>query len=121
MRQNNGEAIRAFAARVKGHAHVCEYFTKCHDCEKTISYADTVVRDVLILGIADQDIQLELLGNVYQDMSLKNVIKYIEVKEAGKTSASLLHNIQKQQQRAHTAETRSDKQLNVFQKRSTKD
>ena len=90
MRQNNGEAIRAFAARVKGQAHVCEYFTKCHDCEKTISYADTVVRDMLTLGIADQDIQLELLGNVDQDMSLENVIKYIEVKEAGKRSTSLL-------------------------------
>ena len=48
------------------------------------------MRDVLILGIADQDIQLELLGNVDQDMSLENVIKYIEVKEAGKRSASLL-------------------------------
>ena len=33
---------------------------------------------------------LELLGNVDQDMSLENVIKYIEVKDAGKRSASLL-------------------------------
>ena len=53
MRQDNGEAIRGFAARVKGQAHVCEYITNCHDCEKSISYSDTVVRDVLILGIAD--------------------------------------------------------------------
>ena len=90
MRQDNGEAITAFAARVKGQAHVCEYFTKCHDCVKTISYADSVVRDVVILGIAHQDIQLELPGNVDQDMSLENVIKYIEVKEAGKRSASRL-------------------------------
>ena len=61
MLQENGEAIRAFAARIKGKAPTFEYITNCRDCEKTISYADTVVRDVLILGIADQDIQLELL------------------------------------------------------------
>ena len=36
MWQNNGEAIRAFAARVNGQAHVCEYFTKSHDCEKKL-------------------------------------------------------------------------------------
>ena len=52
---------------------------------------------MLILGIADQDIQLELLGNADQDMSLENVIKYIEAKEAGKRSASRL------QQHAETA------------------
>ena len=56
--------------------------------KKTISYADTVVRDVLILRIAEQNIQM--VGNVDQDMSLENVIKYIEVKEADKRSVSRL-------------------------------
>ena len=121
MRQDNGEAIRGFAARVKGQAHVCEYITNCHDCEKSISYSDTVVRDVLILGIADQDIQLELLGNADQNMSLENVIKYIETKEAGKRSASRLLQHAETAAAARTAATRNYKPPKVFQERPAED
>ena len=82
---------------------------------KTNSYADTVVRNVLILGIADQDIQLELFGNADQDMNLENVNKYIEAKEAGKRSASRLQHAETAA--ASTYNRNQNQPKHVFQER----
>jgi len=46
--------------------------------------------DVLARGIADQEIQLELLGDQNQDMSLEDMLQFVEAKESGKRSASRL-------------------------------
>ena len=46
--------------------------------------------DVLTKGIADPKIQQDLLGNYNQDMSLEEVFRFVESKEAGKRSASRL-------------------------------
>ena len=45
------------------------------------------MRDVLTCGIADPEIQLDMLSDVNQDMSLEEAFKFIEAKEAGKRSA----------------------------------
>ena len=47
-------------------------------------------RDVLTRGIADAEIQLDLLGDKKQDMTLEEVFQFVEAKEAGKRSASRL-------------------------------
>ena len=49
-----------------------------------------MLRDVLTEGIADPEIQLDLLGSNNQDMSLEEVFKFVESKEAGKCSSSHL-------------------------------
>ena len=41
-------------------------------------------------GLADSEIQLDLLGERNQDMSLEEVFQFIEAKEAGKRSANHL-------------------------------
>jgi len=46
-----------------------------------------MVRDVLARGICDHDIRLDLLGDSNQDMSLEEVTRFVEVKEAGKRSS----------------------------------
>jgi len=53
-------------------------------------HTEAILRDVLCRGIADQDIQLELLGHTNQDMPLEDVFRFVEAKEAGKRSATRL-------------------------------
>ena len=90
MKQDRDEAIRSFGARLRGQAAVCKYITQCPHCEEEVTYTDCILRDVLIQGIEDPEIQLELLGNSNQDMPLEEVFSFIEAKEAGKRSASRL-------------------------------
>ena len=55
---------------------------------------ELVLRDVLIKGVADTDIQLDLLSETNQDMTFEEAIKFIEAKESGKRSAVTLHQSQ---------------------------
>ena len=48
------------------------------------------LRDFVTCGFADSEIQLDLLGEKNQDMSLEEVFQFIEAKEAGKRSAGHL-------------------------------
>ena len=89
MTQDRDETVRAFGARLRGQTSVCKFLLKC-ECDRDINYTDSVLRDVLIRGLADSDIQLELLVNQNQNMTLEEVFKFVEAKEAGKRSASKL-------------------------------
>jgi hypothetical protein len=91
MRQDHDEPIRNFGARLRGQAGVCKFSIPCPHCARGVNYTDEILRDVLTRGMADSKIQLDLLGDKNQDMNLEEVFKFIEVKEAGKRSASHLH------------------------------
>ena len=91
MRQDRDEPVRAFGARVKGQAGICKFSTKCPSCNTDVNYTDCIIKDVVMKGIADQEIQLDLLGERDQDMSLDDLLQYIEAKESGKRSASRLY------------------------------
>ena len=75
MRQDRDEAIRSFGARIQGQAGICKHTIKCQReaCNANTVYTDAILRDVLARGIADQEIQLDLLGDQNQDMSLEDV------------------------------------------------
>ena len=90
MRQDNNETIRSFGARVRGQAGVCKYQIKCQNCDTEVSYTEQIIRDVITRGLADSEIQLDLLGDKNQDMSLEDVLKFVEAKESGKRSARRL-------------------------------
>lgn len=90
MTQDNDEPIRAFGARIKGQANVCKFVTKCNKCKSDVQYTDEILRDVLARGLNDGEIQLDLLGNPNQEMTLEEMFKFIEAKEAGKRSAVTL-------------------------------
>ena len=91
MRQERGESVRKFGAKAKGQADICKYVVKCPTCEADVSYAEPQLRDTIVTGIYDHDIQLELFGSNKQDMNLEEVYKFVEAKEAGKRSASYFH------------------------------
>ena len=59
-------------------------------CDQINDFTEEIIRNVIARGVADQDIQLDLLSEKNQDMTLKDTIEYIEAKESGKRSASCL-------------------------------
>ena len=90
MRQDRDEPIRSYGARLRGQASTCKFTVQCQQCNHDVGYTDHILRDVITRNIADSDIQLELLGNENQDMSLAEVIRFVEAKESGKRSATHL-------------------------------
>ena len=90
MRQDQDESVRAFGARLRGQAAVCKFVIECSGCRAEISYTDAVLRDVLCRGLSDPDIQLDVSSDKNQDMTLEQVFKFVEAKEAGKRSATRL-------------------------------
>ena len=95
MQQDIEENIRSFGARVKGQADVCKYVVSCPSCNHDVNYTQEILKDILIKGISDSEIQLDLLSNNNQEMSLDEVLRFVEAKEAGKRSATkILQNVQ---------------------------
>ena len=90
MIQGHDEAVRVFGARVRGQANVCKYTIKCKNCSHDVNYTDHMIRDVISQGLADKEIQLELLGSDNQTPSLEETLLFIEKKESGKRSANRL-------------------------------
>ena len=45
---------------------------------------------MLCCGLSDPDIELDLLSDKSQDMTLEQVFKFVEAKEAGKRSSTRL-------------------------------
>lgn len=91
IRQDRDEAIRSCGARLRGQASVCKFTIACPSCSYGVNYTDNILRDVLIKGLADNEIQLDLLGDKNQDMSLEEVFQFVEAKEAGERSAGRLN------------------------------
>ena len=90
MRQGHDEPVRAFGARLRGQASVCKFTQQCPSCETNVDYTEAMIKDVLCRGLEDSEIQMDLLGNRNQDMTLEQVLGFVEAKEAGKRSASRL-------------------------------
>ena len=65
LEQKDGEKFRTFAARVKGKAETCGFEMEAHcSCGNSlmVNYATETIRDVLLAGIADQEIRREALS-----------------------------------------------------------
>lgn len=60
------------------------------DVHADVDYTEAMLRDVLCRGLEDSEIQMDLLGDKNQDMTLEEVLRFVEAKEAGKRSASRL-------------------------------
>lgn len=87
MVQDRGESIRSFAARLRGQAEVCRFVKKCSHCDNESNQGEERVADQLCVGLADAEIQEDLLKHTDQDMGVEETIRFIEVRAAGKRSA----------------------------------
>ena len=90
MCQDHQEDIRHFAARVKGQSALCNYTIKCTSCDAENSYADQEIRDQICTGLADPEIQKDVLAQREQNKTPEELIEFIEDREAGKRSQSAL-------------------------------
>ncbi|XP_046579031.1 uncharacterized protein LOC124286670 [Haliotis rubra] len=90
MTQDRDETVRSFGARLRGQAGVCKFTIACPGCHREVNYTETILRDVLTLGLIDPEIQLDLLGDKNQDTNLEQVFQFVEAKESGTRSASRL-------------------------------
>ena len=85
MTQGSDEVVRTFLARVQGKARTCNLVTtgRC-ECGKsvTVNYTQEVVKDVVMAGIADVEVQTSVLEiDGIEDQPLNEIISTIERKE----------------------------------------
>ena len=93
LRQDKGEPIRKFAGRVRSLAVVNGYSVKCTgaECGQDVSYTEPVIMDQLIAGLADGEIQTDVLSHTEADTwDLEKLLKYVEGKECGPASRELM-------------------------------
>ena len=69
---------------LRGQAEVCRFTKKC-DCIS--NQGEERVADQLCVGLADAEIQEDLLKHPDQSLSVEDTIKFVEVRAAGKRSA----------------------------------
>ncbi len=82
MTQDRGEPVREFAARLRGQAEVA-----CTGCGLLLNQGEERVVDRLCIGLADAEIQEDLLKHSNQDMGVKETIRFVEIRVAEKRSA----------------------------------
>lgn len=83
-RQDFGENTRSYAARLKGKATTCSYSCKCpkEGCGQIVDFTDIIVKDVLVTGLADEDIRKDVLGwGELDDTNINDTVRFIEAKE----------------------------------------
>ena len=93
LKQDKGEPVRKFAGRVRSLAAVNGYSIKCTnaECGRDVSYTEAVIMDQLIAGLADTEIQKDVLSHTEADTwDLEKLLKYVEGKESGLASQGLM-------------------------------
>ena len=91
LKQDHGESFREFYANVKSAAATCAYTIKCpHACcdaNANIDYTSMVVKEILVAGIADNEIRKDVLGwSELDDKGDKEVVKFVEEKEIARNA-----------------------------------
>ena len=92
IKQDRGEPVRKFAGRIRSLAAVSEYSVKCEGCQNNVSYTNQVIMDQVINGLADPEIQRDVLSHAEADtMTLEKLLVFVEGKESGLTSQGLMN------------------------------
>ena len=93
----------------RGQSGVCKFIIECPTLPSLL--CDSVTR-----GLADQDIQLDIMGDRNQNMNLEEIFQLVEAKESGKWSASRLLHAQTQGAEAASSSYRRHKKENLINK-----
>ena len=93
MNQSGDEAIRTFAARVRGKAETCAFTTsvKC-DCGKDVKadYTEEVIKDIILAGISDLDIRRDALSMPeILDKTTNDIVGIVESREMARNATPL--------------------------------
>ena len=91
MKQDKGEPVRKFCGRVRSLATVSEYTVQCTACQVPVPYTEAVIMDQVITGLADTEIQKDVLSHPDQaTMNLEKLLQFVEGKESGQASQGML-------------------------------
>merc|ERR1712030_248892 len=87
LAQDREEPVRAFYARLKASASVCELSVPCTAtaCTEKVSYSDKMILHALVRGITDKEIREQVLAKT-EEMGLDETVKFVEAKETGRRS-----------------------------------
>lgn len=92
MSQDSEETAGSFAARLRGQGAICDFSIKCTSttCQKENSYMDNMISHQLVRGLADTEIQEQVLSHAATTtgLNLASIMKFIEAKETGKRSTA---------------------------------
>ena len=83
MNQNQDEDVIHFAARLQGQAKSCNFSVRTPD-GTSVSYADHAVMDQLCRGLADVEIQQEVLTRYDNTLTIDKMVSFISAREASK-------------------------------------
>ena len=93
-KQEHGQLFREFYANVRAAASTCEFVIKCpHQCcvaRGNIDYTSSVVKDIIVAGIADAEIRKDVLGHPDLDTkSDKDIVRLVEEKEIARNACNV--------------------------------
>ena len=89
LKQDRGEPVRKFAGRVRSLASVSGYTVKSGATD--VSYTEAIIRDQVIFGLADTEIQRDVLAHKDADkITLDKLLTLVEGKESSPTSQGLM-------------------------------
>ena len=91
LKQDLGESVRNFQARITGKAKTCGYNMVCsrNGCNTVNDFTEVIVKDVLVHGLVDEEIRKDVVGWV--DVDEKNVEEtttFVESKEMARDAMS---------------------------------
>ena len=90
MTQDRGESCRSFFSRLRGVARTCDFMETCPNCNHQVDCSESRVSDQLCIGLADPEIQEDLLEEITKRLTIEQVLKFVEKKTLGKRAASAL-------------------------------
>jgi hypothetical protein len=83
MQQDHEESVTTFATRLREQAAICLYQDQPANCTGCATippphyYGTIMIRDILLGGLANPDIQQDVLSNANQNMMLEEAITFV--------------------------------------------
>ena len=72
--QESGETVTRYVGRLKAQAALCKFSVKC-ECQKSVSYAEAMISQKLVAGLANSDHQSKVLSEAQELTDLKKKIE----------------------------------------------
>ena len=85
IHHDRDETICRFSTHLLTQARICKFLVKYPGSITKIGYTENILHNnVLTYGLANSEIQMDLLGDQNQDMTLQEEFLFVEAKEVGK-------------------------------------
>ena len=91
LKQDLGESVRNYQARITGKAKTCGYSMTCSrtGCNAINDFTDVIVKDVLVHGLVDEEIRKDVVGWAeVDDKNVEETTTFVEAKEMARDAMS---------------------------------